>query len=70
MGTFIGMGKGCIMFWGRSTENSGFTDNRKLLVELQWADNSFDFIRTPKENINKFTDEFEFRVILHATVII
>ena len=62
----MGLGKGCIMFWGRLDQNSSFLRNRKP----HWLDvstfsrlfyiRSF-FILAGNEDMHKLSDEFEFR---------
>ena len=67
----LGMGKGCIMFWGRLDQNSGVHGNGKLPLTYNGENGvstfsrlllirSF-FILAGNEDINKISDKFEFR---------
>ena len=65
----LGMGKGCIMFWGWLDQNSGVHGNRKLpLTWGKWCPHlfliAFDpilFILAGDEDKHKISDEFELR---------
>ena len=64
-------GKGCIRFWGRLDQNSGFHGNRKppLTFNGENGVSTFSwllliwsfFILASNEDIHKISDEFEFR---------
>ena len=67
----LGWGKGCIRFWGRLGQNSGFHGNRKPPLTYNWENDvstfsrlflirSF-FILVGNEDMHKILDEFEFR---------
>ena len=66
----LGWGKGCIRFWGRLDQNSGFHGNRKP-VDLKWGKWCFHLflvvfdpvllILAGNEDMHKISDEFEFR---------
>ena len=66
----LGWGKGCIRFWGRLDENSGFHGNRKPPLTYNGKNDvstfsrlfligSF-FILAGNEDMHKISDEFEF----------
>ena len=67
----LGWGKGCIRFWGRLDQNSGFHGNRKSPLTYNGENDvstfsrlffiqSF-FILTSNEDMHKILDKFEFR---------
>ena len=66
----LGWGKGCIRFWGRLDEYSGFHGNRKPSLTYNGENNvsSFSrlffylilFILAGKEDMHKISDKFEF----------
>ena len=69
----LGVGKGCIMFWGRLDQNSGIHGNRKLPLTYNEENDvppfsvAFDpilFILAGNEDMHKISDEFEFRLDL------
>ena len=41
----LGVGKGCIMFWGRLNKNSGVHGNRKLPLTYKWENGVSTFSR-------------------------
>ena len=67
----LGLGKGCIRFWGRLDQNFGFHGNRKLQLTNNggndvstfslffWSDLFFKL--AGNEDRHKISDEFEFR---------
>ena len=66
----LGVRKGCIMFWGRLTQNSGVHGNRKPPLTynrendvhlFSVAFDSIFFILAGNEDMHKISDEFEFR---------
>ena len=67
----LGWGKGCIRFWGRLDQTSGFYGNRKPPLTYKWEKRClhlfwvvFDpilFILAGNEDMYKISDEFEFR---------
>ena len=67
----LGLGKGCIRFWGRLDQNSGFHGNRKPPLTYngendvsQFFSFVFDpilFILAGNEDMYKISDKFEFR---------
>ena len=67
----LGVGKGCIRFWGRLNQNSGVHGNRKPLLTYNGENGvshlfsvAFDpilFILTGNEDMPKISDKFEFR---------
>ena len=67
----LGVGKGCIRFWGRLDQNSGVHGNRKPLLTYnggKWCFHPFSvafdlilFILASNEDMYKISDEFEFR---------
>ena len=65
----LGLGKGCIRFWGRLDQNSGFHGNRKPPStyngknDLHLFSFAFDpllFILAGNEDMHKISDKFEF----------
>ena len=65
MYSITGVGKGCIMFWGRLDQNSGFHGNRKppLTYSIYLFSVVFYpilFILAGKEDTHKISNEFEF----------
>ena len=66
----LGVGEGCIMFWGRLDKNSGVHGNRAP-IDLQmrkWCLHLFSaafgpilFILACNEDMHKISDEFKFR---------
>ena len=66
----LGVGKGCIMFWGRLDHNSGVHGNRKPPLTYNGENGvsnffsvAFDpilFILSGNEDMHKISDEFEF----------
>ena len=64
----LGWGKGCIWFWGRLNQNSGFHGNRNTPLWGKWCLHLlsvvFDpilFILAGNEDMHKIWGEFEFR---------
>ena len=67
----LGVGKGCIMFWGRLDQNSGAHGNRKppLTYNGENGVSTFSrlllirsfFLLAGNEDMHKISDEFEFR---------
>ena len=67
----VGWGKGCIRFWGRLGQNSGFHDNRKSPLTYNGENDVshlfsgvFDpilFILADNEDMHKISNKFEFR---------
>ena len=67
----LGLGKGCIRFWGRLDQNSGFHGNRKPPLTYNGENDVstfswlfFDpilFILAGNEDMHKISDKFEFR---------
>ena len=67
----LGVGKGCIMFWGRLDQNSGVHGNRKPTLTYnggKWCLHLFSvafdpilFILAGNEDMHKISNEFEFR---------
>ena len=67
----LGWGEGCIRFWGRSDQNSGFHGNRKPLLTYNGENDVstfsrllFDpilFILAGNKDMHKISNEFEFR---------
>ena len=66
----LGVGKGCIMFWGRLAQNSGVHGNRKPPLTYNGENDvypfsvAFDpilFILAGDEDMHKISDKFEFR---------
>ena len=67
----LGVGKGCIMFWGRLDQNPGAHGNRKPPLTYNGENGvstffsvAFDqilFIFAGNEDMHKISDEFEFR---------
>ena len=62
----LGVGKGCIMFWGRLVQNSGVHGNRKphsgkwCLHLFSVAFDPILFILAGNEDMHKLSNEFEF----------
>ena len=66
----LGWGKGCIRFWGRLDQNSGFHGNRKSLLTYNGENDVSPFflvvfdlvllILAGNEDMHKISDEFEF----------
>ena len=65
----LGWGKGCIRFWGRLDQNSGFNGNRKPPLTYNGENgvhlfsvvfNPILFIHAGNEDMHKISDEFEF----------
>ena len=67
----LGVGKGCIMFWGRLNQNSGVHGNRKPPLTYNGENGvstflsvAFDlilFILAGNEDMHKISDKFELR---------
>ena len=62
----LGVGKICIIFWGRLDQNSGVHGNRKPPLTYNGENGIFTFsrlllIRSGNEDMHKTSDEFEFR---------
>ena len=67
----MGKRKGCVKFWGRLDQNSGFHGNRKLPLANNGENDVsslfsvvFDpnlFILAGNKDMHKISDEFEFR---------
>ena len=67
----LGVGKGCIMFWGRLDQNSGVHDNRKPPLTYNGENGVstfsrllliwFFFILAGNEDMHKISDEFKFQ---------
>ena len=64
----LGWGKGCIRFWGRLDQNSGFHGDRKTPLTYNGENNVFPFSRlffdpilASNKDMHKISEEFEFR---------